>query len=196
MHIPSPIEPAHHCSRPADVSADSRLAMIDLLSGAVRFGRAALLPSGSEVAPKILPPPPSPTKKKTSNYAAVRVVSRAFQGTTDFALSFWDGLTPEERGRRRIVEERKTLLIFHMKNVRTTPQSRAPRARPREGTLGSQPQWTPYLWPHTTSFLSRATLTTRLQTGQQPRGMGGSRARARPSRRKRQVEARPDYRWL
>lgn len=122
MHPHSLIEPARHCSRPAHVSADSKVAMIDLLSSAVRLGRAALQPSGHDVDPKT----PPPNKQKTSNHAAVRAVSRAFQGTTSFALSLWDGLTPEDRNRRRVVEERKTLLIFHMKYVRTTPPSRTP----------------------------------------------------------------------
>lgn len=92
--------------------------MIDLLSSAVRLGRGALQPSEHAGDPKISS---LPSKRPTSNYAVLRAVSRAVHSTTSFALYFRDGLNPEERDRRRIVEERKTLLIFHMKNVSTNP---------------------------------------------------------------------------
>lgn len=87
--------------------------MIDLLSSAVRLGRAALQPS-THTAESKLPPPP---KKKAPNYAPIRTLSRAFHGANNFVFSLWDGLTADERERRRVVGERKTLLIFHMKNV-------------------------------------------------------------------------------
>lgn len=88
--------------------------MTDLLSGAVRLGRAALfLSSHTDDSSKL---PPSP-KKKAPNNAALRTLSRAFYGASNLALSLWDGLTLEERERKRVVEERKTMLIYHMKNV-------------------------------------------------------------------------------
>lgn len=101
--------------------------MVDLLSSAVRLSRAALQPSVHTAEPK-LPPPP---KKKVSNYAPLRTLSRAFQGANNFVFSLWDGLTPGERERRRTTEERKTLLIFHMKNVGTDLFSCVPRVLPR-----------------------------------------------------------------
>ena len=89
--------------------------MIDLLSSAVRLGRAALQPSTHTAESKL----PLPPKKKGSNYAPLRTLSRAFQGANNFVFSLWDGLTADERERKRATEERKTLLIFHMKNVGT-----------------------------------------------------------------------------
>jgi hypothetical protein len=92
--------------------------MIDLLSSAVRLGRAALQPSEHASDAKISSPS---SRRPTPNYAVLRVISRAFYGSTSFALYFWDGLSPEERERRRIVEGRKTFLIFHMKNPFNRP---------------------------------------------------------------------------
>lgn len=109
--------------------------MVDLLSSAVRLGRAALQPSAHTTESK-LPPPP---KKKVTNYAPLRTLSRAFHGANNFVFSLWDGLTPGERERRRADEERKTLLIFHMKNVGTgtflvSREGLAPRSTPGQPT--------------------------------------------------------------
>ncbi|MBE3044805.1 hypothetical protein IMZ48_20050 [Candidatus Bathyarchaeota archaeon] len=133
--------------------------MLDLLTSAVGFGRAAKTPP--------------PSKTKPSNYVAIRAVSRAYAGSTNMALSLWDGLTAEERDRRRVVEERKTLLIFHMKNV-GTPLSCAARASPRGGTLGYQPQKLPHVpslrhFPLNNTNPASSNRPTALSNGRQPR---------------------------
>ncbi|SPO06122.1 related to TGL4 - triacylglycerol lipase [Cephalotrichum gorgonifer] len=91
--------------------------MTGLLLGADFLGRSALLPSKHAAEPKT-----TSTPKEAQNHVALRTLSRAFQGANNFALTLWDGLTVEERQRRRVVEERKSILIFHMKNADSLEQ--------------------------------------------------------------------------
>jgi hypothetical protein len=86
--------------------------MADILRGAVGLGQAAFRPTGHDAETTYS------LKKRKLNNAALRTLSRFVRDASNLTLSLWDGLTLEERERRRIVEERKTVLIYHMKNVR------------------------------------------------------------------------------